>query len=218
MSIELFSKKVLRFKGANQELRITGEGFIIWVVEMDGWLRTMLDIQEDATYENLREAIPLVLQWRDRLMEWQGPWLQGGDNFLLFTLHQRHKHGESYTSLAEMINQKTTEYLIEYVQFLKELKAALPKIKTEGDLFWFSKDNNFTNNSLFKARNLLTGVKLKEDYVDRVLDDEVNNLIEGNPSSFMKDFPVTGVKIGRILRTWREGKKFQSINKENYGL
>ena len=218
MSIELFSKKVLRFKGANQDLRITGEGFIIWVVEMDGWLRIMPDIQEDATYENLREAIPLVLQWRDRLMEWQGPWLHGGDNSLLFRLHQRHEHGESYASLAEMINQKSTEYLIEYVQFLRDLNVALPKIKTEGDLFWFSKDHDFKDYSLFKARNLLIGVRLKEDYVDQVLDDEVNNLIEGNPPSFMKNFPVTGVKIGRILRTWREGKKFQSINKEKYGL
>jgi len=42
----------------------------------------MIQVDEDTTSDDLRKAIPMALMWRDRLLEWQGPWMDGGDNSL----------------------------------------------------------------------------------------------------------------------------------------
>jgi len=58
----------------NNDLRITcGSGVYIHIIEFDGRLRVMIEAGEDAGHKELRKANSLALEWRDRLLAWQGP-------------------------------------------------------------------------------------------------------------------------------------------------
>jgi hypothetical protein len=78
MKVQGISEKASRFEGANFGLPLASEnGVLFRIIEIDNWLRVMIEVDEDTTSKDVRRAIPLALEWRDRLLQWQGPWLQG---------------------------------------------------------------------------------------------------------------------------------------------
>ena len=175
------SSKANRFLGRNSDLHIISESRVwIRVVEIDKRLHVLLDVGEDITHEDLRNAIPLALQWRDRLLEWQGPWMGGGANYFYYQLDHRQRTGATYSELAERINKRIADclhehirYLQEYEDFIKEAEAAQPKFKLYQDYFLWAlqKQNEFSNNqfALDHARDYLLLMKFDNEYCEEIL-------------------------------------------------
>ena len=97
--VEGSSTKATQFVLANSDLSIaTEDGIIINIIEMDGWLRIMLEIGQYVSNPStaIRNAAPLATEWNNRLLDFQGAWRLGGDNELMEKLLLMHEHGNSY--------------------------------------------------------------------------------------------------------------------------
>lgn len=170
------TNKAVRFLVANFLLPRATPGVLIDAIEEGGKVSIVLKLTEDTTSKQIKDSIPLVLKWRDRLMEWQGIWLHGGNNLFLIKLDEYHKGGRSYAELAEKINARIAEYLRQHFEFEREYQAALPKFKTWGDyLDWLHAEDDAEDDprdnpkrlekafALDHARNLLEGIRYQDD-------------------------------------------------------
>lgn len=211
MIFEVFSQKAKEFGQTTHDLDPMSEsGVVVWVVDSNGWLKIMLELDEDTTHQNIRDAIPLALKWRNRLLEWQGPLLEGGDNWAMNSLHLSQERGASYKDLANQINRGITEYLNEFNEYLKELKEAEPHFKTKLDFFMWRPQHR--RNSLEEASELMTLIGFRDDEIEDILNYGLECIQEGEPP-FMDEYPVTSERMRSTIRNWREGKKFMIIKK-----
>ena len=214
MKVAGSSDKALRFHGANADLfRSNAEesGVLIWAVETHGnWLSVMIEVGENTTSDDLRKAIPWALRLRDRLLEQQGPWQHGGDTPFLEELCYWHDSGHSYEILAERINETVANYLLEAAKYLQEYEAAQSQFKTQLDVFLWQSKLQINPYSFQLARGLLEAVRLKDDEIDTVLLDALENIRSGR-LAFEKGYPVSRDKLRETLRRWRESKKHQII-------
>lgn len=107
------SELALRFEGANLDLPIvSASGVRLRFLDADGRLEIALAIQEETKLEHLKEAWPLVEQWKERLKAFQAPWTAGGRGGFLFVLWFRHKVlNLSYSQLATMLNRSFQQHL-----------------------------------------------------------------------------------------------------------
>ncbi len=211
MKVHDLSQKAGEFHGKYFDIpRASDSGVLIWFVEVDDWLRVMIEIGEDITSDDLRSAIPLALLWRDKLLEWQGPWMRGGDNPFLEELSNRQKSGQSYNELANRINRRVASYLQEFADYLKEFEAAKPGFKTMLDFYmWRSTNNQF---SYEHARGLLEALRLKNNEIEEMLKIGLENVQAGKPA-FELGYPVSREKLISTLRNWRRGVKHQVLKK-----
>jgi hypothetical protein len=181
---------------------------MVRVIELDGWLRVMIEVGEDATFESLRKALPLSLRWRGQLLAYQGPWMRGGDNRLLQRLHEMQQSGESYSELADQVNRKVSELLEEWTRHRAEYKLAKQQIKDPLDwITWHPSTDPF---ALERARTFLSALSLKHREIEVQLQAGLER-IEGGLAPFEKDYPISREKMISVLRTWRLGKKHESI-------
>ena len=131
MKVVGLSEKAVQFEGLNSGLAIAigKTGPIIRVVELDNWLRIMIEVNEEATHENIRELIPYAISWRDRLLEYQGPWLRGGKNEFLERWSQYHAVGRySYKQIAEKTNLRLSFLLSEHNKYRAAAEQSFPEI------------------------------------------------------------------------------------------
>jgi len=178
------------------------------VIELDGWLRVLIEVGEDATYESLRRALPLSLRWRDQLLSYQGPWMRGGDNRLLQQLHEMQRKSVSYADLAGRVNKMLSELLRESNRYQAEYKRAKQQIKEPlAWIRWRSKANPF---ALERARRFLSALGLKSQEIEVQLQGGLAR-IEKGLDPFEKDYPIAREKMISALRTWRLGKKHKNI-------
>jgi hypothetical protein len=71
-----------------------------------------LEIAEDTDGEDIRRAIPDLMEWRRRLSRKQGPWTAGGKGGLMMRLDiDNRDNGVSYRQLARRINQAVAQAL-----------------------------------------------------------------------------------------------------------
>lgn len=77
-------------------------GVLIHIIEMDGRLRVMIDVDDDATHENLRSATTIALLWRERLLEWQGPRRISDQILYLERFHNRHGSGGKLCNFSRL--------------------------------------------------------------------------------------------------------------------
>jgi hypothetical protein len=214
MKVQGLSEKAMRFRLDEKYFNIStvsDSGVLIRFVEIDGWVRVMMEVGEDTGSDALREAIPLALCWRDRLLEWQGPWMRGGDNPFLEELCLRQESGERYGSIAGRINRQVEALLQEFLHRLEEFEAAKPNFKTMFDFYmWQPKANQF---SLEHARVLLRAVRIKDDEIEDLLQSGLDNLRAGKPV-FDRGYPLSRERLIRTLRTWREGSKQELYNQK----
>lgn len=205
MKVTGLSTKALQFEGSfGEQSFATESGVLIRFVEIDDWIHVMIDVGEDTTSNDLKEAIPLAINWRNRLLEWQGPWLRGGRNRYLEILSQRHENGQSYRILAKEINQKIVECLEEFNEYVKELEAAHSEFNKISDFYlWQPKANQF---SLDHARYMLQALRLKEEEIEELLQIGFERIKVGE-IAFEEGYPIDGEKLRNTLRSWREGRK-----------
>lgn len=194
---------------------VSDSGVLIRFVEIDNWLRVMIELGEDTTSDDLRSAIPLALLWRDKLLESQGPWMRGGDNPFLEELSDRHKSGQSYNELANRINQGVAAYLQEFANYLKEFETIKHSFETMLDFYmWQPKNNRF---SYEHARTLLKALRLKNSEIEEMLKIGLENVQAGEPA-FELDYPVSRETLITTLRRWRRGVKHQVLKKKRTNL
>jgi hypothetical protein len=212
MKVNGLSEQAMRFQGTYWNLPfVSDSGVMVRFIEIDKWLHLMVEIDEDTTSEELRKAIPMALSWRDRLLNWQGPWLRGGDNPFLEELLACQESGETYSNLAERINKRISAYLSEYNQYLLEYEKMRPSFKTMGDFYsWKPKSNGF---SLDHARGVLSALGYKKAIIEDLLLAGLENIRAGRPA-FEKNYPVSREKIIGVIRRWRIGKKHKIIKRD----
>jgi hypothetical protein len=188
------------------------DGALIYLIEIDGFTRVMIEVREDATTSTVRNTIPLALRWRHALLEAQGPWTGGGTTYLMEDMVRRHDAGTSYASLAEMCNRTIEGHVREWLQYLDEFEAARPTFKTMGDFYlWKSEANQF---ALDHARYLLRHFPPdpadcdgpekeagRDQRINRLLTAALEEIRAGE-SPFGRDFPVSRERMIRALRTW----------------
>jgi hypothetical protein len=76
-------------------------------IEMD------IVVKPDTTIEQIRKSWHFILKWRERLNNFQEPWMLGGDNRFYFEITTLHNDGMSYQEIADRINARIVEHLKE---------------------------------------------------------------------------------------------------------
>ena len=203
MRVASVSERAMQFQLSQENYAVpiaTEAGVLIRLVELDGWIRVMVEVGEDATSRDLRGAIPLALQWRDRLLRWQGPWMGGGDTPFLEQLSERQVRGESYRGLADRINERVGELVREFARYIDEYNAAKPRFRTMMDFYlWQPTSNQF---ALDHARSMLRALRVGDRDVELLLSQALHNVRAGLPP-FEPGYPVSRDKLIATLRTWR---------------
>lgn len=187
---------------------------LLHTIEIDGWLKVMIEVGEDTRAEQLRKAIPYALELRNKLLEFQGAWSVGGPNAFFESLCDLKDRGMTYTKIAQKLKSRVEEHLREAVAFDNELRKALPALKTHGDYFmWaYGEDGIYKQHnpeSLNHAKAILEMIGMNDKEITEWLEEGIKNIRAGK-APFTQN-PITRTKIIQVLRTWRKGKKHKSI-------
>lgn len=205
MKIDGLSDKASRFEGANHSLTLQDSpGVMIRAVELDGWLRIMIELRDDTTHDQIRDAIPLALRWRDRLVEWQGHWTSGGDQGLLEMMHQKQRLGMlSHAQIAEKLNQQIADHLIEHKGWQEEYFALKDDFKTMGDFYL----HKWTYNQFAAehAKGILETMRFPDSEIEAILSEGFGRIMNGEPP-FEQEYPISRDKVINILRVWRRNR------------
>lgn len=206
-----------KFIEDNNDLQLIQNGVLIHLLERGGRLHVMIEVDEDATQDDLRSIIPLACQWRDRVMEHQGAWSGGGTNQFLEILSNMQESGFSYAQIAESLNENIEKRLKEYVAYRQEVDAKIPALKSEHErdifysVFWLGMNSNSAAMSF--AKDLLESLRYKQEDILEILKSGLDSILNGK-SIFTKNYPITRYKVIEVLRVWRNGKKHKSILKQ----
>ncbi len=131
-----------KFISDNSDIELAQDHILIRLLEREGRLHVMIEVDEDATQDKLRKIIPLACEWRDRVRNHQGAWRGGGRNELLerFSSMEEqeqlnkvpvNKRKHSYRLLANKINTKIADYLREYLAYRQEIDMLHPELKSK---------------------------------------------------------------------------------------
>lgn len=168
-------------------------------VEIDGLVKVMLEIGDKATHKDIRDAIPIILKWRDEAQDLQSDKIAyrlfhemlqtptSSKEKILEFLSQMQERGKSYANLAELFNQVLGKSLIEVKRYDGK------KISTEQLI----KLNSLTQ----KINVMLSALNIKDVDAEYALE----RITAGKPP-FQKGYPVSRYKMIEVLRTWRKGK------------
>lgn len=89
-------------------------GVLIRIIEgADGHLHVMMEIGEDTTDKQIRQASYLARQWRDLLLAYQGTWIGGGVNQAYFFMTEG-AFGKKPSTIAKYLNKRIEKHLREY--------------------------------------------------------------------------------------------------------
>jgi hypothetical protein len=171
-------------------------------VDVYGWLEIIIEIKEDTLATQIRDVGPFALALRDRLLEFQGPWKEGGPTHFLEELSnsQEEKNGPSYKKLAEIVNRFVGQHLQESV-----------KLKKGNDPYRDSEYN------LEQARYWLQCLGVNEQEINDYLSSGIQR-IELGEYPFDEGKPISRSKMIEKLKTWRVGKEHKAINAQKEKL
>jgi hypothetical protein len=97
---------------------------LVHIYEQDGFLHLLLGVNDHTTAEDLREAAPLVVALRDRLLEFQGPETSQGSRTALYKDLSELNENNTLPALTKALNELIAEHLGHCYQFLCELEHA----------------------------------------------------------------------------------------------
>ncbi len=208
------TEKVKQFLEANRDLQnFVGEDFglsardaNIVVVDNNGYLQVMIAVGEQTKHETLEKAIPLALQWRERLLKYQG--FGTYNERFLEKLGRRSERGESYQKLADWINCEVADHL--KVAFKHWQKANTIMVGWE---HWQQRilSESAMATEIAIIRQLLKAIRLEDHKIESLWQEGLDRIANGLPPlEVSKNYPVTRRKVIDTLKTWR-GRK---INKE----
>jgi len=135
-----------------------------------------VEIRDDTNGWDLRDAIPLLIALRDRLIRFQGLWLSGGANNFYELLARLKRRGASWAELADLVNDSVASHLVDWSQSGKSQGA-----KQNGGV-----------SSLDQAKYLLRLMKITEPEIDTICAEALDNIARGKK-------PFYGSKTGHPL-------------------
>lgn len=202
-------KSRLRFEGLCHDLPEALPGVSIRVVDgymKQGWLEIVVALDESTTRKNLLEAYPIINEWRNRLVEYQGPWTGGGDNELYERLSTMHP-GRSYNTIARNLNDllaRQVERLVKALRALEKRPGAEyflgdPGVERE---YW---DTYLVPRQIV---GLLVAMGMSNPKAQQWLDEAIERSKKGEVVASSQD-PITG-QYGMVrdrIKTWREKRK-----------
>jgi hypothetical protein len=212
MKIGSWSDRVEEFERANSDLpSVTDDGVIIHCVEtLSGPLRICIDVGEGVTGDELKKAIPLALEHRDRLLEFQGRTGLYSNDFLLGNIDRDHKSMRksrrrtyaSYASIAESINQKISEWMYENSGLPAKLDSEPSLYKKTLDFYLRGAEAQIPD-PLERIRELLRLFRFEENQIEEFILEGSENIRAGyQPIS--QGYPVSRRKIILVLEWWRK--------------
>ena len=183
---------------------IPKDDVLIRVIDLDNRLIIMIEVDENVTHEKIRNSIPLAIEWRNRLLEYQGPWINGGINYFLEYINSLHKQKVSYREIAKILNLKIEGYLKEY------LKCKEKTIEFEKDLYYSiyspELDDQYNQSAINHAVDLFTPFRWNDNDIDIWLQSGLDN-IQNEKKPFLNETPISRQQIIDTLKQWRNSKK-----------
>jgi len=152
-----------------------------------------IELGDETTHEQARDALSLALRWRDGLRRFQGPWFHGNDWDFVQDLDTRQKAGESYRQLAKKLNDSIARCI--------ELWQENDDPRPDEDLLWVPDPMHHGHTWLHRAESTLR-VFLSPEESHRYLKTVYSNLGAGKPA-FDTDLPITGEMVREKIRGYR---------------
>jgi hypothetical protein len=215
----MFDKYVVGFTAwAEREhnlWRRTDQGVIIRPFREGVQVRLSVEIDEDTTIDAIRESWWYIRKWREALNEWQ-PRRPSTEDGFYSRLFDEKRRGLSYSEMADQINQRISELLTEYAEFLARVSEVESQLTTvhdwvswthEQDLYgpmWANRDAD----DLLK----LTRPGMTDDERRELLLDALKEVQEGRLPFPQPGNPVMGDDIRARLRQW-EKKQEEGVEK-----
>jgi len=172
---------------------------IIQLIELDNYVQVMIEVGEEETDAGLRRLIPLALQWRDWVVEIQGPWTAGGRGRFLLLLDSEQRAGVSYQQLAERLTRNLGGLLSEFLAWERQSRTRHRggvKRPAGADDFW---PNPFAK---VHAVELLTDLGIAEEDAAQHVKEGLRRLRDGR-KPFVGPGPITRQRVIDVLRAWR---------------
>jgi hypothetical protein len=202
------------FIDSNEDLSLDSRSDVHFhVIRIHGRLHFLMEVGEDTTNQQLRDAIPEALSWSDRLLAYQGidtPTLQRADDW--------HKEGRTYAQIANAWNEWLEQRLEDHIHFEKEmvewkqhwedwekfLSELTPEEASEvPDVARNPIDMEMPTSDAFdKARRVLKEFYSKKENIDIVLNEGLENIKRGEPP-FGIGYPLSDNEVASALRRWR---------------
>jgi hypothetical protein len=210
--------KIDEFENAFPKLpHISKSGVIIYVRETTPEsLRVAIDVGEFVTSDQLRDAIPLALEWRDKLIEFQGiigigsdyPILRDINNDLshdykfrtIWTAKGGTKTGMTYRDVATAINQIISEWLYESVDKSTPVNETF-RYKKILKRHIFGIEERIPD-PIERAQKFLKAMRLKDEEIELAISSGLESIKTGN-YPFPDDYPLSKKKLISVLKWWR---------------
>jgi hypothetical protein len=208
--------EVNRFEGQNQDLVFTNTGALIHVAKLSGRITIFIEVREDTTRNQLREAEKLALKWRKRLLEYQGPWISGGNNELYNRLDHMQKYGSTYGELAHGLNRSFYRDLRKYARYVAAYEVVKHRFKTWDDLWNWKYPDDSNPYGLDHAKDLLTAMGVREKNAEDISLLCLQDIQDGQRDD-PNNSPIDENRVKRKLRTWRASKEYRALMKIEQG-
>lgn len=181
---------------------------IVTVVEQEYGLAAVLVVDERTTSSEIRDSIPLALQLRDRVIEWQSYRVP----YYVVDLFEMKTHGYSYRAIAEYVNRTIENHLTEIID-KRDLKLQLAKFDADhkhdrhNDFAQVLPPNEVTtwwdvsiHTSVVKA--MLQALRFAEDDIDHLVSEWLH-LLENDKESFRLSPPISRTKLIAAMKYWQ---------------
>lgn len=197
--------EIARFVGQNlDELYVAFDGAIVHFDRVNGHIRMLVEITENATGAKIKKALPAIMAWRRRLTKYQAAsiWTIGGRDGLLYRLHVLNREGLSYFELAESLTQAFIRELLEYAEFERAYLAAQHRFRTLFDAWVWSAEAPGNPYGSDHAISLLADMGMTEEdargWVEIALKDALTE------AQILDLMPVSADMVKEQLRYWRK--------------
>ena len=217
------TERIYKFIDQNSKLpRSIGNKVILRILENEfGILFIMMEITEEAKTKDLRAAIPLFLNWKKRLIKYQGKTGLYSDNFLLKKISDDHQTNTkrrnlfreylfsnrgyaTYKNITNALNQQIEEWLFESESMsYKGSNQSSPYNKILNTYLLLADEN--IPNPLLRAKALLRIFRYSEDAIEIEIDTCLETIRNGDFPSEL-GLPLTERKLKDAIRRFR-GKR-----------
>jgi hypothetical protein len=163
----------------------------------------MLEVGENTTARQLHKAVPLAIQWRDRLNEFQGC-TDNGDLFLQ-SMQQLFESGKTYAKIADIANARIADLLREwhelagknYIrawQFEYDIRVILNALNAGQVDVSTGKSGRRSKNNELKRQKL----------IDTIIDDGLKQIAEGKEPFDAPQSPISKFNVEYSIKQWRK--------------
>lgn len=192
------SDKVIRFLANEQQPPPLGEGFWIHIAEEGDRLRILVEFLDNATDVQMKNALPVIREWRQRLDNWQGKQKTDESRFLDALWDRHYKEGDTFRAIAKDLNQK----IMDFLQVAE--KASRDYQKMINLPIWETEDWHKEVRGYLYAKDILRFIRANND---EDLENTVQLILEEikrGEIMLPDEYPVSPERVRATLKSWRK--------------